>query len=293
MKNRIIELSKEAYIDEIRFINADDLTEDHIGDVQKFKGRQVKDIMPEAKTVIVFSTYIGKFVTDFSSKYGRMSRLVLSGYYANIVKPLSSIQEYFVSKGYKAYIVDGESEDTSIPLKGIAVKAGLGWIGKNSLLINDKYGSFQALGALITDADLSEHYPLMKNLCGDCSKCIDACPSNAIKTPQILDRPNCLSNFLEDDTPEDDITNEISLEGYFFECDICQNACPWNQSHIENPLNTSYGRLFDRSKINEILKLHHLQNMDEETYEKEIVPLIIGYKLPYETFKRNINILTR
>ncbi|QHI71758.1 hypothetical protein [Aminipila terrae] len=115
MKNKIIELSKQGKVDEIRFINTDDLTEEYIGDLGKFAGRQPKEIMPEAKTVIVFSTYIGKFVTDFSARYGRTSRLVLSGYYANIVKPLIPIQEFLISEGYKAHIVDGESDEVSIP----------------------------------------------------------------------------------------------------------------------------------------------------------------------------------
>ena len=293
MKRKITELAGEGCIDEIRFIDAEDLTEAHIGDVQKFAGRQPKKIMPEAKTVIVFSTYIGRFVTKFSTEYGRTSRLVLSGYYANIVKPLTPIKEYLESRGYKACIIDGEDDDESIPLKGTAVKAGLGWIGKNSMLISERYGSFQALGAILTDADISESYPVMKNRCGDCVRCIEACPSKAIGTPQILDRSNCLSNFLEEDAPKTDISKGIDLDGYFFECDICQNACSWNQRHIKSPLDTPYGRLFDENRIDDILQLSHLRNMDREEYEKELVPWMIGYQLPYETFKRNLEMLIR
>ncbi len=293
MRSNIIKLAKENRIDEIRFIDADDLTEDHIGEPEKFAGRQPKDIMPDVKTVIVFSTYIGKFATDTSQEYGRTSRLVLSGYYANIVKPLIPIKEYLEALGHKAVILDGESDDASIPLKGAAVKAGLGWIGKNSLLISGKYGSFQALGAILTDADISESYPLMENLCGECFICRDACPSGAIKTPQILDRPNCLSNFLEDDGPATDISKGIELEGYFFECDICQDVCPWCRQHLKAPLDTPYGKLFDSGKLNPIMELRHLRDMDEDTYEKEILPLMIGYQLPYKTFKRNIEILLR
>ncbi|QHI71757.1 4Fe-4S double cluster binding domain-containing protein [Aminipila terrae] len=143
----------------------------------------------------------------------------------------------------------------------------------------------------MTDADLSENYALMENMCGKCSKCVDTCPSNAIKMPQILDRPNCLSDFLEDDMPKTDIAKGKKLDGYFFECDICQNICPWNQKHVKYPLNTSYGENFDSTNINHVFELNHLKNMSEEAYEKEIVPFMIGYKLPYKTFKRNINML--
>jgi epoxyqueuosine reductase QueG len=291
MRNEIIERSKSGYIDELRFIDSDRLTETFIGDERKFVGRQPTDIMPNAKTVIVACIYIGGFVTNCSPEYGRISRLVLSGYYANIVRPLESIKKYLFSCGYEAIIMDGEGTEPPIPLKGAAVKAGLGWIGKNSLLINTKYGSFMALGAIITDADIGENYPMMKNMCGGCSNCIDTCPSKAIETPQQLNQTKCLSNIL--DNYDMSIKQGVDTDGYFFECDICQNACPWNQKHIKAPLDTPYGKFFDSDKLNRIMRIDHLKQMDEETYEKELVPLMIGYKLPYKTFKRNITILSR
>ena len=293
MRHEIIELSRKSYIDEIRFIDSDRLTDDYIGDEQKFTGRQPADIMPDAKTVIIAAVYIGGFVTENDPGYGRMSRLVLSGYYANIVRPLMPIKEYLISRGYQAVIMDSESDIESIPLKGAAVKAGLGWIGKNSLLINRKYGSFLALGAVLTNADISEKYPAAENRCGNCSKCMEICPVKAIEVPQRLNRPKCLSYILDGYSSNWDILKKVGTDGYFFECDICQNACPWNQRHIRTPLDTPYGRLFHGGKLNHMLKLDHLKSMDEEAYETELAPLMIGYKLPYKTFRRNIAILFR
>jgi epoxyqueuosine reductase len=222
---------------------------------------------------------------------------------------------FLKAQGYEALVSDGESDEINIPLKGAAVKAGLGWIGKNSLLINKRYGSFQALGAIITDADIGEDNREAEKCCGKCTKCIDSCPTNAIKAPYMLDRPNCLSDFFEDDDldrvieirdagdagdtgthPKDggmspSLPSLPRLGGYFFECDICQNACPWNQKHIAKPLETPHGKLFDSNKLNPIFELKHLKEMNEDTYKKEIAPLIIGHKLPYETFKRNISTL--
>lgn len=292
MKNEVIELSKTGHIDEIRFIDADKLTDDYLGDERKFAGRQPADIMPAAKTVIIAAIYIGGFATAYRPGYGRMSRLVLSGYYANIVKPLLPIKEYLISRGWKAVVMDGESDEKSIPLKGAAVKAGLGWIGRNSLLINQKYGSFLALGAILTDADLSGEYPVVKNRCGNCSKCIEACPVKAIEVPQQLNRAKCLSNLLEDSNGDSDLLRKTDTDGYFFECDICQNACPWNQKHIRAPLDTPYGRLFQGDRLNHMMRLDHLRTMDEKTYEAELVPLMIGYRLPYQTFKRNLALLS-
>ncbi len=286
MRNEIIELSKSGYIDELRFINSECLTEAYIGNERKFVGRQPTDIMPNAKTVIIACIYIGGFVTNSSPEYGRMSRLVLAGYYANIVRPLEPIKEYLISCGYEAIIMDGESDEKAIPLKGSAVKAGLGWIGKNSLLINNKYGSFMALGAILTDADIGENYPIMKNMCGSCMKCMDVCPAKAIEIPQQLNKSKCLSDIL--DHYDLNVMPGTDMRGYFFECDICQNACPWNQKHIKAPLVTPYGKSFDPDKLDCIMRLVHLKCMDEETYERELAPLMIGYKLPYKTFKRNI-----
>jgi epoxyqueuosine reductase len=182
-----------------------------------------------------------------------MSRLVLAGYYANVVRPLAPIKEYLNSCGYEAVITDGESDEKSIPLKGSALKAGLGWIGKNSLLISQKYGSFLALGAILTDADISQNYPAIGNLCGGCSKCMDVCPGRAIELPQQLNRTKCLSHIL--DHFDFSIVPGTDTDGYFFECDICQNACPWNQKHIANPLDTPGGKLFDSDKLNHIMRL--------------------------------------
>jgi epoxyqueuosine reductase len=159
------------------------------------------------------------------------------------------------------------------------------------LLINHKYGSFLTLGAILTDANISEKYPIARNMCGNCSKCIETCPIKAIEVPQQLNRGKCLSNLLENSNGNSDFLRKTNTDGYFFECDICQNACSWNLKHIQTPLDTPYGRLFQGDKLNHILKLDHLKKMDEEAYEMELAPLMIGYRLPYKTFKRNIAIL--
>ncbi|MHC1722365.1 MAG: epoxyqueuosine reductase [Aminipila sp.] len=293
LKERIRAIAAEQLIDEIRFIDAGDLTEEHIGDVNKFKGRQPQDIMKGAKSVIMTSVCIGKFVTNYNNDFGRMSRLVLSGYYANIVKPMLPIIELLKSEGYRAELIDGESDSTAIPLKGAAVKAGLGWIGKNSMLINKKYGSFQALGAIITDADIGEYNEVSRNFCGDCNKCIKSCPASAIETPQILTRPRCISDMLENDNISKDTINDIRLDNYFFECDICQNACTWNQAHIGAPLDTPYGRLFNAEDMNKNMSLEYLSSMKESEYNEKLRPIMLGYQLPFELFKRNISALIK
>ena len=285
IKSEIKEIAKKNLIDEIRFIDALDYEPKEL-----FKGRMPKDIMPEAKSVIVTLVYIGGVeLKNFDElKHSRISKLALSGFYSNIVRPMQGIYDYLIKNGYKAKIVDGEESGETISLKGVAVKAGLGWIGRNALLINKDYGSFIALGAIITDADLSEDNIKSKLSCPvNCHECQNACPTLANKNDKILNRPNCISDYLESD--EIPIKEKIDLDNYFYECDICQMVCPYNLKHIEEPLNTPFGDFFKSLNIMaDEFSFDRLLEISEEEYEKEIVKYFYGFELPYEMFKRNI-----
>ncbi|WP_461640967.1 tRNA epoxyqueuosine(34) reductase QueG [Labilibaculum euxinus] len=110
-----------------------------------------------------------------------------------------------------------------------AKKAGLGWIGKNSLLLNRKIGSFLFLGELLIDMELEYEETKEIDFCGGCSKCIRACPTGAITEPYVVNGSKCISYFtieLKGEIPEE-------MKGKFknrvFGCDICQDVCPWNR----------------------------------------------------------------
>lgn len=286
IKEKLKQIADDHMINEIRFIEAEALEPKDL-----FKGRQPKDLMPEARSLIVSSIYIGgfRFPGEGSDEYGRMSRLTLSGFYWNIVEPLKPLRDYLIAQGYRAIIYDGIEEDNCVPLKPAAVKAGLGWQGKNTLLINKKYGSFQALGGIITDADLSETYPAEEDHCGSCSACAESCPAGALNQRK-LNRSRCLSNLLEeDDMPE---TVKEMPDNYFFECDICQEACPWNKQHMIDPMETKLSSSFreKQEKLQELFRFETLLSMDEDTYNKEILPLLTGVKLSYDLFRRNVRL---
>jgi len=198
-----------------------------------------------------------------------------------------------LKRGYRALLLDGENDDEQIPLKGTAVKAGLGWIGKHSILIHHKYGTFLALGGILTDADLGTQYPIEKNRCDECQRCMDVCPTKAIETPQVINIDKCLSNIMDQYISENDIPPETDTDQYFFECDICQNACPWNGKHLISPLSTPYGERFDRQRVENLLDIKTLSQLGEDTYEKNLTPFMEGYVLPYKTFCRNLNHILR
>ena len=111
-----------------------------------------------------------------------------------------------------------------------AQRSGLGWIGKNGNLINKSAGSFFFIATLITDLELEYDDPYAKDYCGTCTKCIDACPTNAIHPGKIVDGSKCISYFtieLKDELIPSEMQGKF--ENWAFGCDICQDICPWNR----------------------------------------------------------------
>jgi len=127
--------------------------------------------------------------------------------------------------------INGRSFVDSAPVmeRQWAQRAGLGWIGKNSLLLNRQMGSFFFLADLIIDLEATPDTPLANDYCGTCTACIDACPTDAIVLPEVIDASKCIS-YLTIELKEA-IPDEFSgkMENWVFGCDICQDVCPWNR----------------------------------------------------------------
>jgi epoxyqueuosine reductase len=159
--------------------------------------------------------------------------------------------------------IDGRVFVDSAPImeRQWAAKSGLGWVGKNTLLINKEKGSFFFLAELILDLELEPDGPI-KDYCGTCTRCIDACPTDAITAFQ-LDASKCISYLtieLKDNIPAE---FEGKMESWIFGCDICQDVCPWNRfsnSHKEPSF----------SPKNELLELfnNNWQDLTEEVFRK-------------------------
>jgi epoxyqueuosine reductase len=113
-----------------------------------------------------------------------------------------------------------------------AKRAGIGWIGKNSNLISKKSGSFFFLAELIVDLDLEYDNAFETDHCGTCTKCIDACPTEAILSPFIIDAKKCISYLTIE--LKDEIPNQFNdkMDNWMFGCDICQDVCPWNRFSV-------------------------------------------------------------
>jgi epoxyqueuosine reductase QueG len=253
------------------------------------KRRNPKLSLPDAKTIIVAGIYIGGVTLPKWANpwYGRTSRLYLSGFFLDVVKPLTPIVSLLKNEGYRAIVCESSESDSSIlPLKLAAVRAGLGWQGRHSLLISPRYGTFLALGGIVTDAVLEHNTEEIPDRCGSCSKCQEACPLAALEQPYVLAVDHCLSYLLQvENLPEKARQVAGNRVG---DCEICQQVCSWNRKHLDKPLPTKMTRLF-QEKVEaweDIFCLPDLVKMTEEEYGSVFGHLNTG--IPYHIFHRNV-----
>jgi epoxyqueuosine reductase len=146
--------------------------------------------------------------------------------------------------------------------KAWAVRAGLGWLGKHSNLITKELGSWVFIGSLIINAELDYDDAIVEDHCGMCTACLDACPTDAIVMPYVVDSTKCISYAtieLRDETLPVDITS--NLNGWLYGCDICQDVCPWNRFETPTAESRFEPRLGETS-----LDLNSLQSMEHDDY---------------------------
>lgn len=166
-----------------------------------------------------------------------------------------------------------------------AEKAGLGWNGKHTLLIQKQQGSFFFLAELIIDVELDYDEPFTTNHCGTCTKCIDACPTEAILPNNQLDGSKCISYLtieLRDNIPTE---FKDTMQNWMFGCDICQDVCPWNRfskPHNE-PLFNPKENMLDMTKKDWV-------ELTEETFKKVFKKSAVK-RTKYSGLLRNINFL--
>jgi len=151
---------------------------------------------------------------------GRLPRYTWTDRYAQLREKLNTLGER-LGGNYRVLVDANQHVD-----REAAARAGVGFYGKNTLLITRKFGSWVVLGTLITDTELETTAPLNLD-CGECRLCIDACPTGALDEPGTLDATRCLSYWTQSPEP---IPEEMrtALDDRVYGCDICQDVCPWN-----------------------------------------------------------------
>ncbi len=191
----------------------------------------VREILPSARSVIVvarnYYTPHKHADTDDSAK---ISRYAWGRDYHNVLpKKLKALHHVLGS-----LVPGAESRwyvDTGPVLeKQWAVRAGIGWMGKHTNVITRSIGSWVFLGVLISSLEF-EYTPSIPDFCGSCTRCIDACPTDAIIAPYQVDGTRCISYITIEQKPKEELPRALgqSMENWAFGCDVCQDVCPWNR----------------------------------------------------------------
>lgn len=184
-------------------------------------------LMPGAKTVI---SLLQNYYTEEKQPEDapKISMYAFGKDYHFVIKrKLKRLMEFIRNQAGK---VNGRAFVDSAPVldRVWAKRSGLGWIGKNTQLINPKAGSYYFIAELIIDIELPPDYEI-EDYCGTCKRCIDACPTQAIIKPYVVDGSKCISYFtieLKDEIPS---AYRDKMDGWAFGCDVCQQVCPWNR----------------------------------------------------------------
>lgn len=219
------------------------------------KRENLKGILPDAKSVIslginynseeehIISEYAGKI-----SRYawGKDYHLIIWEKLNKIEKKLKEIDNSFKSK---SYVDTGPVMD-----KAWAVKAGLGWLGKHTNIINKEYGSWFFIANIICNKEFDYHEPIA-DFCGTCTACIEACPTNAIVEEYVVDANKCISYLTIENKGEIPDVYLGNFEDWIFGCDICQDVCPWNNKFSKPTEEKGFLSIASSIDLNDVLSM--------------------------------------
>ena len=167
--------------------------------------------------------------------------------------------------------------------RSYAALAGLGWLGKNTTLLNEQYGSFLFLGEILTDFELSPDIPVL-NQCGDCTMCLDSCPTGALLAPGVLDARQCISYLTLEHRSEIPTEFHGKLSGYLAGCDICQACCPFNAGAPEGREET-----FRPNDEMRTLDLEKAASLTEDSFRAFTKKSALD-RVKYPMWRRNLNV---
>lgn len=196
------------------------------------KRQDLKLVMPEVRSVIcVALNYYTPHQHSEDPEIGKISRYGWGRDYHKVMhKKLKAFAHWLEEQEQEEGILTRYYVDTGpVPEKVLAQRAGLGWIGKNGNLITREYGSWVFLGEILTNLELTSDRSHAEH-CGSCTRCLEACPTNAIVEPFVIDANRCIAyHTIENRDSELPESIKSNLKGWVAGCDICQDVCPWNQ----------------------------------------------------------------
>ncbi len=241
-------------------------------------------LVPGAKSVVslLYNYFPSK---DLAAEGGyKVAKYAYGDDYHFVVRDLLKV---FISRLRDRYgEIDGRAFVDSAPVmeRAWAARGGLGWIGKNSLLLNKESGSFYFLAELILDLKLDPDGPV-KDYCGTCTACQDACPTEALTTPYVVDASKCISYFTIELKEEIPASVKGKFKDWIFGCDICQDVCPWNR--FSRPHHESR---FAPSEELAQMKPNEWREMTDEVFSRIFAKSALQ-RTRYEGLKRNIRFI--
>jgi epoxyqueuosine reductase len=243
-------------------------------------------LVPGAKSVIslLYNYYPEKDLAKENSDNFKIAKYAYGEDYHHVVKDklkifLEKIQEEIGQVEGRAFV-----DSAPVLERAWAKKSGLGWIGKNSLLLNRSMGSFFFLAELIIDLELEYDGPV-KDYCGTCTACMDACPTDAIPEPYVVDGSKCISYFTIELKEEIPTKEKGKFENWMFGCDICQDVCPWNS--FSKPHNEA--RFIPHSDLQNMSQQDWTE-ITEDVFQKIFKKSAVK-RTKFEGLKRNIAFL--
>jgi epoxyqueuosine reductase len=187
--------------------------------------------LPDVRSVIV----VGRnYYTDHdhpdNPDHAKISRYAWGRDYHRILPKKLKRAHRFIQSLHPGAVNRWYVDTGPIMEKAWAVRAGVGWMGKHTNVISRSHGSWLFLGVLLTSLELDYDDPI-PDYCGSCTRCIDACPTDAIVEPYVVDSNRCISYVTIEEKPKEplDPTFADKFDGWVFGCDICQDVCPWNK----------------------------------------------------------------
>ena len=216
-----------------------------------------KSILKRAKSIIsVAQCYLIEETEDIQDKnqpLGKIAKYDIGNFYYDVKLKLKKIVDFINQETDFKYKSKNKSCYISLTEKPIAQRAGVGWYGKNGIIITERFGSWVVLGEIITELELDTDESLQRD-CGDCTICIDLCPTKAIVSPYVIDRTKCLQ-FISERVMKVPLAFREKWEDRLYGCTICQEVCPQNHEVKPKKYKPEYGYIGSRIPLIPLLQI--------------------------------------